>query len=52
MVGGGSIDGIAGRQYDGGVTLFVIFTCMVGTTGDLIFGYGATSGIHEVESST
>ncbi|KAJ8441687.1 hypothetical protein Cgig2_019074 [Carnegiea gigantea] len=44
MTGGGSIDGGAWRQYDGGVTLFVILICMIGATGGLIFGYGANSG--------
>jgi len=40
MAGGGFVDsGGAGRQYDGGVTFFVMFTCVVGATGGLIFGY-------------
>ena len=40
MAGGGFVDGgSAGRRYDGGVTFFVMFTCVVGATGGLIFGY-------------
>ncbi|KNA08013.1 hypothetical protein SOVF_166430 [Spinacia oleracea] len=38
-VGGLVKGGGTGKQYEGGVTGFVIFTCMVGATGGLIFGY-------------
>ena len=29
----------AGKKYEGGVTCFVIITCLVAAMGGLIFGY-------------
>ncbi|KAJ8437382.1 hypothetical protein Cgig2_020401 [Carnegiea gigantea] len=51
MAGGGFVDSSAGRQYNGGVTLFVILTCMVGATGGLIFGYdiGISGGVTSMD---
>ncbi|KAJ8441682.1 hypothetical protein Cgig2_019069 [Carnegiea gigantea] len=52
MAGGGFVDGGgAGRQYDGGVTFFVMFTCVVGATGGLIFGYdiGISGGVTSMD---
>jgi len=48
MAGGGFADNAGrGRQYEGGVTFFVMFTCVVGATGGLIFGYDiGISGFH------
>ncbi|GAB2266688.1 Sugar transport protein 10 [Dionaea muscipula] len=52
MAGGGFVDNRGGgRQYEGGVTLFVVFTCMVGATGGLIFGYdiGISGGVTSMD---
>lgn len=38
MAGGGVVVQ-GGRQYEGGVTAFVIVTCLVAAMGGLLFGY-------------
>ncbi|GAB4843639.1 Sugar transport protein 10 [Ancistrocladus abbreviatus] len=51
MAGGAAIQS-GGRNYEGGVTLFVVFTCMVGATGGLIFGYdiGISGGVTSMDT--
>ncbi|XP_010667118.2 sugar transport protein 10 [Beta vulgaris subsp. vulgaris] len=51
MAGGGFVDGGTGKHYDGGITVFVLFTCMVGATGGLIFGYdiGISGGVTSMD---
>jgi hypothetical protein len=39
MAGGGFVAQSGGRNYEGGVTTFVIITCLVAAMGGLIFGY-------------
>ena len=39
MAGGGFVTQGGGRNYEGGVTAFVIVTCMVAAMGGLLFGY-------------
>lgn len=40
MAGGGGFVGEGGgRSYEGGVTIFVLFTCMAAAMGGLLFGY-------------
>lgn len=39
MAGGGAVSDIGITHYEGGVTAFVIVTCLVAATGGLIFGY-------------
>ncbi|GAB4851314.1 Sugar transport protein 10 [Ancistrocladus abbreviatus] len=48
---GGAVVQTGGRNYEGGVTLFVVFTCMVGATGGLIFGYdiGISGGVTSMD---
>lgn len=36
---GGAFVAQGGRNYEGGVTVFVVFTCVVAAMGGLIFGY-------------
>ena len=36
---GGAFVAQGGRHYEGGVTVFVVVTCMVAAMGGLIFGY-------------
>lgn len=52
MAGGGFAVQDGGRSYEGGVTIFVIFTCMVAATGGLLFGYdiGISGGVTSMES--
>lgn len=38
MAGGGFVVQ-GGRNYEGGVTVFVIVTCLVAAMGGLLFGY-------------
>ncbi|XP_074307100.1 sugar transport protein 10-like [Silene latifolia] len=52
MAGGGFTNAApSGRKYEGGVTFFVIFTCLVGATGGLIFGYdiGISGGVTSMD---
>lgn len=39
MAGGGFVGGGGGRSYEGGVTVFVVFTCLAAAMGGLLFGY-------------
>jgi hypothetical protein len=39
MAGGAFVAHGSGRKYEGGVTCFVIITCLVAAMGGLIFGY-------------
>lgn len=39
MAGGAMVNSAGGKDYPGGLTLFVFFTCVVAATGGLIFGY-------------
>ncbi|PRQ37086.1 putative major facilitator, sugar transporter, major facilitator superfamily [Rosa chinensis] len=52
MAGGGiSVQG-GGRNYEGGVTVFVVFACVAAATGGLLFGYdiGISGGVTSMES--
>ncbi|CAB4262058.1 unnamed protein product [Prunus armeniaca] len=53
MAGGGGFVGEGGgRSYEGGVTIFVLFTCMAAAMGGLLFGYdlGISGGVTSMES--
>ncbi|GAB2220194.1 hypothetical protein Droror1_Dr00007837, partial [Drosera rotundifolia] len=52
MAGGGIVSNVGVRHYEGGVTFFVVFTCMVGATGGLIFGYdiGISGGVTSMDA--
>ena len=39
MAGGGFVSQAPGGNHEGGVTVFVIFTCVVAAMGGLLFGY-------------
>jgi len=39
MAGGHVVDTGKVKNYEGGVTFFVIFACVLGASGGLIFGY-------------
>lgn len=39
MAGGGFVAQGGGQNYNGGVTVFVVLTCIVAAMGGLIFGY-------------
>lgn len=39
MTGGAYVGGGGGSSYEGGVTIFVIFTCVVAAMGGLLFGF-------------
>lgn len=39
MAGGGVVAQSSGRNYEGQITPFVIFTCIVAAMGGLLFGY-------------
>lgn len=39
MGGVGFVAEVGGKNYEGGVTAFVIITCMVAAMGGLLFGY-------------
>lgn len=43
---------LAGKDYPGGLTMFVLVTCMVAATGGLIFGYdiGISGGVTSMDS--
>ncbi|KDP42049.1 hypothetical protein JCGZ_03538 [Jatropha curcas] len=47
MAGGGFVAQGGGKKYEGGVTPFVIMTCLVAAMGGLIFGYdiGISGGV-------
>lgn len=47
MAGGGFVPQVGGRNYQGGVTAFVVITCVVAAMGGLIFGYdiGVSGGV-------
>lgn len=47
MAGGGFVSQGGGKIHEGGVTPFVIVTCLVAAMGGLIFGYDlGISGSH------
>ncbi|BBG92740.1 Major facilitator superfamily protein [Prunus dulcis] len=50
--GGGFVREGGGRSYEGGVTIFVLFTCMAAAMGGLLFGYdlGISGGVTSMES--
>ncbi|KAE8647956.1 hypothetical protein Csa_000629 [Cucumis sativus] len=53
MAGGGFVaEGRSGRNYEGGVTGFVIVTCLVAAMGGLLFGYdlGISGGVTSMPS--
>ncbi|KAJ4849434.1 Sugar transport protein 10 [Turnera subulata] len=53
MAGGAFVDGSGGgKKYEGGVTVFVILTCLVAAMGGLIFGYdiGISGGVTSMDS--
>ena len=56
MAGGAIVDTAGGKQYPGKLTLYVVFTCVIASTGGLIFGYDiGISGLymdHACTSST
>ncbi|KAL0857217.1 hypothetical protein Bca101_062371 [Brassica carinata] len=53
MAGGAFVSegGSGGRDYEGGVTVFVVITCMVGAMGGLLFGYdlGISGGVTSMD---
>ncbi|XP_010533211.1 PREDICTED: sugar transport protein 10-like [Tarenaya hassleriana] len=51
MAGGGFVSDNGGRNYEGGVTGFVIITCVVAAMGGLLFGYdlGISGGVTSME---
>ncbi|KAF3528946.1 hypothetical protein DY000_02042298 [Brassica cretica] len=53
MAGGGFVSegGNGGRDYEGGVTVFVVITCMVAAMGGLLFGYdlGISGGVTSMD---
>jgi len=52
MAGGGFVADQGGRDnYNGGITAFVVFTCVVAAMGGLIFGYdiGISGGVTSME---
>ncbi|XP_050234157.1 sugar transport protein 10-like [Mercurialis annua] len=52
MAGGFVVQDGGGRHYEGGVTTFVIVTCLVAAMGGLIFGYdiGISGGVTSMDS--
>ncbi|GMN52555.1 hypothetical protein TIFTF001_021695 [Ficus carica] len=48
---GGAFVAQGGRHYEGGVTVFVVVTCLVAAMGGLIFGYdlGISGGVTSME---
>ncbi|KAM0977404.1 hypothetical protein ACFX13_020518 [Malus domestica] len=52
MAGGAYVGGGGGRSYEGGVTIFVLFTCVAAAMGGLLFGYdlGISGGVTSMES--
>ncbi|KAM1216712.1 hypothetical protein ACFX2J_012965 [Malus domestica] len=52
MAGGAYVCGGGGCSYEGGVTIFVIFTCVVAAMGGLLFRYdpGISGGVTSMES--
>ncbi|KAI4964082.1 hypothetical protein ZWY2020_008410 [Hordeum vulgare] len=51
MAGGAFVDTACGKQYPGKLTLYVVFTCVVASTGGLIFGYdiGISGGVTSMD---
>ncbi|KAG2246792.1 hypothetical protein Bca52824_086420 [Brassica carinata] len=53
MAGGAFVSegGNGGRDYEGGVTVFVVITCMVAAMGGLLFGYdlGISGGVTSMD---
>ncbi|KAF9608778.1 hypothetical protein IFM89_011399 [Coptis chinensis] len=47
MAGGGAVPIGPGKNYPGNVTIYVILSCLLGSTGGLIFGYdlGISGGV-------
>ncbi|KAJ6413461.1 hypothetical protein OIU84_006292 [Salix udensis] len=52
MAGGAFVAQGGGRKYEGGVTCFVIITCLVAAMGGLIFGYdiGISGGVTSMDT--
>ncbi|KAH9299757.1 hypothetical protein KI387_031439, partial [Taxus chinensis] len=54
MAGGGFVSSSSGpvKNYEGGITVFVLVTCIVAATGGLIFGYdiGISGGVTSMPS--
>ena len=52
MAGGAFVAQGAGKKYEGGVTCFVIITCLVAAMGGLIFGYdiGISGGVTSMDT--
>lgn len=52
MAGGGFVAQGGGKNYEGGVTAFVVVTCLVAAMGGLIFGYdiGISGGVTSMDS--
>jgi hypothetical protein len=48
MAGGGIVPQRGGKEYEGGITAFVVVTCLVAAMGGLIFGYdiGVSGRVH------
>lgn len=52
MAAGGFAAPAGGRHYEGGVTAYVLMSCLVAAMGGLIFGYDlGISGSHLLISS-
>ncbi|XP_015874464.3 sugar transport protein 10 [Ziziphus jujuba] len=51
MAGGATVSYGGGQNYNGGVTAYVVFTCMVAAMGGLIFGYdlGISGGVTSMQ---
>ncbi|XP_059655079.1 sugar transport protein MST6-like [Cornus florida] len=52
MAGGGMVSQGPVKQYEGGVTAFVLMTCVIAATGGLIFGYdiGISGGVTSMDT--
>ncbi|VAH84860.1 unnamed protein product [Triticum turgidum subsp. durum] len=51
MAGGVMMNTAGGKSYPGKLTLYVVFTCIVASTGGLIFGYdiGISGGVTSMD---
>uniref|UniRef100_A0A0D9X4Z5 Major facilitator superfamily (MFS) profile domain-containing protein n=1 Tax=Leersia perrieri TaxID=77586 RepID=A0A0D9X4Z5_9ORYZ len=52
MAGGAMVQTVGGKVYPGKMTAFVFFTCLVASSGGLIFGYdiGISGGVTSMDS--
>jgi sugar porter (SP) family MFS transporter len=52
MAGGAMVQTVGGKTYPGKMTAFVFFTCLVASSGGLIFGYdiGISGGVTSMDS--